>query len=419
VPVWLKHSERSFFVQYMHAFFWGAGMVTSMVPYDIEPVTGIETLVTTFTMFWGLMLNALVISSLTTALASMDSKRELTGKQLDLIRNYLLIKGVPADLRSRVLEYYQYLFTSSAALADLDMFSNMPPALNAQLNLSVNRKFVARCAFFRDVSNASLVTLIAELQPLVFVPGQTIIVQGHALRAVYFINKGMVQLWESGTLVATLRDNDNFGLDDYRDLAMQTGDAISAPSVVYTCRALTYCDVMSLDVERLVEVMAADDDFQRKVRESRQNDAGADPGTKHAKGKHGKGMWKRGGLLGSMGASTAGKAEANSFHFHHHHAPPHPSAHGGAECGGKLSSLVDAACRRSHVPATAPEVGLEASESLRECGSGSAVGTSPVLSPEGSGSATSYGEPSTGRGLLSRFLMGSKRAAPPSASLSA
>ena len=124
VPVWLKN-EDSLTSKYFHAFFWGAGMVTSMVPRDIEPVTPIESLVTTFTMFFGLLLNATVISSLTTALSSMNSKRELAGKQLDTIKNYLLVKSVPTDLRSRILEYYEYLFTSSQVPAT----PSSPPSL--------------------------------------------------------------------------------------------------------------------------------------------------------------------------------------------------------------------------------------------------------------------------------------------------
>ena len=39
-------------MKYMHAFFWGAGMVTSLVPRDIEPLTIMEAIVTTSTMFF-------------------------------------------------------------------------------------------------------------------------------------------------------------------------------------------------------------------------------------------------------------------------------------------------------------------------------------------------------------------------------
>ena len=107
----------------------------------------------------------------------MNSKKELAGKQLDAIRSFCMIKGVPSDLRSRILEYYDYLFTSSAALQDLNLFSSMPPALNAQLNLAVGRRLVARCPVFQHVTNASLIILIADMTPLVFVPGQMIVVQ--------------------------------------------------------------------------------------------------------------------------------------------------------------------------------------------------------------------------------------------------
>ena len=117
VQPWLKAADDQFGMKYAHAFLWGASMVTAIVPYDVMPVTALENWVTTLAMFFGLIFNAVVISSLTTALTSMNSKKELSGKQLDTIRNYLYVKAVPNDLRSRILEYYEYLFTSSQALA--------------------------------------------------------------------------------------------------------------------------------------------------------------------------------------------------------------------------------------------------------------------------------------------------------------
>ena len=40
-PRWLKH-EADLSSKYVHSFFWGAGMVTAMLPYDIEPATEVE-----------------------------------------------------------------------------------------------------------------------------------------------------------------------------------------------------------------------------------------------------------------------------------------------------------------------------------------------------------------------------------------
>ena len=87
-----------------------------MTPFDIEPTTTLEAIVTTLLMCFGLLLNAFVISSFTSAFASIDSKNQLAGKQLEIIRNYLLLKTVPVDIRSRILEYFQYIFTSNQSM---------------------------------------------------------------------------------------------------------------------------------------------------------------------------------------------------------------------------------------------------------------------------------------------------------------
>jgi len=213
-------------------------------------------------MFFGLLLNAFVISSLTAALASMNSKKELAGKQLDTIRNYLLVKGVPSDLRSRILEYYEYLFTSSQSLASSVRLEEMPVNLSAQLALSMNRKLAAKCSFFRDISNACMVTLMSSLVPRVFVPGQLIVFEGHSLSEVYFINRGHVQLLERTINMGMLRDNDNFGLDDF----LQSCIAAKPPVVRLTAKAVTYCDVSYLSVESLSEALAQDETFQVRIR---------------------------------------------------------------------------------------------------------------------------------------------------------
>lgn len=142
-PPWLKFSP-DLSLKYSHAFFWGAGMALGMVPRDVEPSTTLEVWITSATMFGGLVLAAVVISSFTSAFAAMDSKNALAGKQLDVIRNYLLLKAVPTDLRSRILEYYEYMFTSSQSMEDLKLLQHMPPNLATQLALSVNAKLISK-----------------------------------------------------------------------------------------------------------------------------------------------------------------------------------------------------------------------------------------------------------------------------------
>ena len=256
-PAWLRNNER-FIVQYAHAFFWGAGMVTSMVPYDVMPVTALECFVTAFTMFCGLLLNAVVISSFASAIFSMDSKQNLVGKDLDTTRNYLILKAVPADLRSRILEYCEYKLTSTQALiSNVDILKSMPQNLSAQLALTINRRIVASGSdFFSGFTNASLILLLETLEPLVFVPQQLIVSEGLPLVHVYFINRGVVHMVkakgsEEEELVKVISDSDNFGLDDY--LAQGDPKKVSCAAI-----SVTYCDMVSLSVDDLKRAFQRD-----------------------------------------------------------------------------------------------------------------------------------------------------------------
>ena len=237
---WLKHSGR-LELKYFHAFYWGAGIALGMTPIDIVPMTTVEAVVTTVLLFFGLLLNAFVISSFTSAFAAIDKKNQLAGKQLDVIRNYLLLKAVPADVRSRILEYFQYIYTSSQSMDEVSQLQHMPPSLTTQLALSVNRELIRNCDFFCDVSNTALVAIVMRLEPLVFVPGQVIAAEGAPLHHIYFINRGKVEVYarlgqedELGApteeLVMTLSENDNIGMDEYLGLGHRGSDRGSARS---------------------------------------------------------------------------------------------------------------------------------------------------------------------------------------------
>ena len=102
--------------QFATSFFWGAGMVTAMLPYDIEPLTEAEVYTTTLCMFVGLMLNAFVIGSMASALSTMDSKRAVSSAKIETINAYLRIHNVPHDTRAHILEFYEYLYTSSQSM---------------------------------------------------------------------------------------------------------------------------------------------------------------------------------------------------------------------------------------------------------------------------------------------------------------
>ena len=254
--------------QYWRAFFWGAGMVTGFVPYDIEPVTEVEVLTTVVCMFLGVMINAVVIGSFTSALSSMDSKKEMCREKLETIGQYLIVHNVSSHLRNSILEYYEYLLTSSQSMEEQMRreLRELPPTLASRLALTVNRRIVTRCPFFKDLTDAALMTLLSKLRPQIYAPGQVLVDEGQLLRAIYFINKGVIHLLSRmGTddqeCVAEKVQYENFGIECFEK---------PGPNklVTYSARAVTYADVMSLSTTDLARLLARDDE-RRRIKASR------------------------------------------------------------------------------------------------------------------------------------------------------
>lgn len=94
-----------------------------------------------------------------------------------------------------------------------------------------------------------------------------IVREGLPLTSVYFINRGICHVLSGDEgHVGTLSNTDNFGLDDFSSAALN----VSEPTVSKSVQAVTYCDVMSLSVDHLQELIVCDTTFQASLASRRQ-----------------------------------------------------------------------------------------------------------------------------------------------------
>jgi len=259
--------------QWSAAFFWGVGMVTAMVPYDIQPETEIEVWVTAISMFIGLLLNAFAIGSMASALSSLDAKKSIAAEKLDTLGHYLQINAIGPDLRSRIFEFYEYLYTSSQSMEDLHLYQDLPPSLATRLSITVNRRIIARCSFLLGLTDDLLLCVIGRLRPCIFVPAQVVFTEGERLKTTYYVKKGtVVKLRAMGTeremLIATVGQHENFGLDLANEGHDPSGRRAISLTQTYqyakeTARAEMYCDVMTVSLEDLSPIFAHHDAWSR------------------------------------------------------------------------------------------------------------------------------------------------------------
>ena len=180
--------------QWARAFYWGAGVITTMATYDIEPITSLEVIFTAMCMFVGTIVTALIIGSMVTALSNFDSRKAIAADKLRTLDAYLQIHTVAPDLRIAVRSYCAYRYSSLQGMDDLKLFQDLPPSLAARLAIAVHQRVVARTPFLAALSDSALLAVLARLRTVVFMPGEVVIVEGQPLTEIHWVKKGEVRL---------------------------------------------------------------------------------------------------------------------------------------------------------------------------------------------------------------------------------
>jgi len=255
------------------AIFWGSGFVSSTVPMDVVPATDVEYYVTAGCAMAGLLFNAFVIGSMASALSSIDSKKQVCRGKIETIGHYLLLHNVPFELRAKILEYYEYLFTSSQSMEDLHLLRDLPPFLATRLALMMNHRIMVRSApFFSTLSDNALLSVLERLKPIICVPSEVIMLEGQPLRAVHFVQKGLLHCTSAkepeGRRVC---GGESFGLEVVHEVILErmryagADDreaglpldlrALDRAFAVESATAITYCDLMSLTLAELAKVL--------------------------------------------------------------------------------------------------------------------------------------------------------------------
>ena len=231
---------------WVYAFYWGSAVITGFVPFGIEPNGEGDTLFTTTILFVGLVVQAVIISALTSAVTSIDSTRQFAKDKLDRVHQHLRFQGVDPALRLRIDGFYRHLF--SGVSSHTSVFGDIPAQLSTLLQIETYRDLILNCHLFRLLDNRALLLMLRELQPCFFLPGQVIIHEGAAADAMYFVIHGIVQvrLQAKESELVILSDSDFFG----ESALVQKGKKASADVA-----AVTYCSAVALTHARFERVM--------------------------------------------------------------------------------------------------------------------------------------------------------------------
>ena len=261
---WLRETQP-LSNQYLHALFWGAGLMTGFVPFDVAPSTMLETLVTVLALFLGLVVNTIIISSSTTALQSISFKSSRVVHKMQNVHRHMRHKHVPTALSRKIIAFYEYQLSPHRSGEGQHELSELPPALAMELIMHTHQELFRECPIFRLVPPPTALSLVEHFEAMVMMPDEVVIHEGAPNASLFVINRGLVSVWRRDAnapgfkqKITTLTDNDFFGEQTLlRTINGQSQDEKLAESVQAnaTCQCASYCDLFRLTAEDFTAVL--------------------------------------------------------------------------------------------------------------------------------------------------------------------
>ncbi|RLN98717.1 hypothetical protein BBJ28_00020066, partial [Nothophytophthora sp. Chile5] len=154
-----------------------------------------------------------IVGELSELVLEMDkTKKELKEREShfdQFARNHEL----PASIRTRVLHYLKFQHTYLKGMDIYETFSDLSPNLRVQLMLDLHGATLHHLCIAPFLNQAQINGMAVRLKSELFIPGDTIIVEGDLGHKLYIVKGGTgMVLWKStGTAVATITAGSLFG----------------------------------------------------------------------------------------------------------------------------------------------------------------------------------------------------------------
>ena len=154
--------------------------------------------------------------------------------------------NIPDRLQNSVFGYYNHLYAKRLSDNDTQIISDLPQALQHELQTYMNMKLIASVPVFRGCSISCLKKISSALKQKFYSPGQTIIQTGELGNEMFIIGHGKVEIiLKDGKPVATLHEGQFFG-----EIALIQETTRNA-----NVRSFGYCDLYILDKEDFTSII--------------------------------------------------------------------------------------------------------------------------------------------------------------------
>ncbi|XP_033842314.1 potassium voltage-gated channel subfamily H member 7-like [Periophthalmus magnuspinnatus] len=234
--------------KYVTALYFTFSSLTSVGFGNVSPNTNSEKIFSICVMLIGSLMYASIFGNVSAIIQRLYSGTARYHAQMLRVKEFIRFHQIPNPLRQRLEEYFQHSWTYTNGIdMNTEVLKGFPECLQADICLHLNRSLLQNTKAFQGASQGCLRALAMRFQTTHAPPGDTLVHCGDVLTALYFLSRGSIEILKDDIVVAILGKNDIFG--EMIHLYAKPGKANA------DVRALSYCDLSTIQREDLLEVL--------------------------------------------------------------------------------------------------------------------------------------------------------------------
>jgi voltage-gated potassium channel len=240
---------------YNKALYWLVTTIATVGYGDITPSTNGGRIYAMGIMILGATIWGIMIASASRLMLASDTRKERKKEKMEALHSFFNHYEVPKHLQEQVVGFFNHLWSRKVSEDEQTVLSELPSALQAELQTYMNLKPISRVSLFKGVSFDCLSAASKKLEQVFFSPGEKIISKGQIGAEMYLIGHGNVIIHNGEQYITTLGEGTCFG-----EMAL-IGDGLRSTDVT----ASSYCDVFKLSKERFDELFNAHADLRQNI----------------------------------------------------------------------------------------------------------------------------------------------------------
>ncbi|KAL0963792.1 hypothetical protein UPYG_G00313640 [Umbra pygmaea] len=233
--------------KYVTALYFTFSSLTSVGFGNVSPNTNSEKIFSICVMLIGSLMYASIFGNVSAIIQRLYSGTARYHTQMLRVREFIRFHQIPNPLKQRLEEYFQHSWTYTNGIDMNTVLKGFPECLQADICLHLNQALLESCKAFHGATKGCLRALAMRFQTTHAPPGDTLVHCGDVLTALYFLSRGSIEILKDDIVVAILGKNDIFG--EMIHLYAKPGKANA------DVRALSYCDLHTIQREDLLEVL--------------------------------------------------------------------------------------------------------------------------------------------------------------------